>query len=184
MLPTSSGGISGISSCEYPASAPLLWPIAYVMFTESDQRRLVDTVAGAFCHEMIDCHGALLLSTKQVRAWRETAPPSDWDPVAVESTMNKRAVVDLAGHAYDERSREELMTVGRAILRVWSERIALLFGDRDVVFYLGGSESVVIRFHVRRSGVADWLNLADREFLNASKIEIYLLHDRRLARMS
>jgi hypothetical protein len=60
------------------------------------------------------------------------------DPVAVESAMNKRAVVDLAGRAYDERSREELMTVGRAILRVWSERIALLFGDRDVVFYLGG----------------------------------------------
>ena len=132
---------------------------------------------GTFCHEIVDRDGLLLLSTQQV-CEAETAPVED--PVSVESTMNKRYVADLS--RIDENARDPLMRVGRAIIYTWSERIALHFPGREVAFYLGGSESVILRFHVRRPGLTDWTNLSDRQYLAAAQIEVYILHNNSLTR--
>ncbi len=134
---------------------------------------VTDALVYSFCHEIVEVDGVLLLSTEQVLNGRGRLV--DDDLVGIESTMNKRYVADLS--RLDENARETLMTVGRAIMLVWSERIALRFPGRDVLFYLGGSESVILRFHVRRPHLTDWTDLSDREYLTASMLEVYLLHD-------
>jgi hypothetical protein len=140
---------------------------------------VTDALVRAFCHEIIDSNGLLLLSTAQTR---KEGLAVDCDPVGVESTMNKRYVTDLVGRAIDENARDVLMRLGRAIMHVWAERIALLFPGRDVVFYLGGSESVILRFHVRRTGMTDWTDLTDREYFAASNLEVYILYNGNLTR--
>jgi hypothetical protein len=140
-------------------------------------QEVADVLVHTFCHEIIDCNGLLLLSTKQARNAGKRVID---DPVGYESTMNKRYVTDLS--RIDENARDALMTIGRAVIRIWAERIALLLPGRNVVFYLGGLEDVVLRFHVRRPGICDWTDLADREFLKQSKLEAYVLQDGNLAR--
>lgn len=129
-----------------------------------------------FCHDLIDRDGMLLLSTRQVREWQVEA--GTVDPVDVESSMNKRYVSELVGDFVAGDARDELMVCGRAIIQVWAERIAVRFPERHVIFYLGGSDAVIVRFHVRRDGVHDWLDLDDRQFLLQSRIEVYELRDR------
>ena len=134
-----------------------------------------------FGHEIIDCHGMLLLSTDQVRNWELDGAPVD--AVDVEATMNKRYVAELVGDLIEADAREELMACGRSIIQIWAERIALRFPERNVIFYLGGSESVIVRFHTRRHGVDDWLDVTDRQFVLQSRLELYELRDRRVNRI-
>jgi hypothetical protein len=140
----------------------------------SKLEKVLEALLQTFCQEIVECDGLLLLSTAQVRA-------SGWDglgdPVSIEATMNKRYLSELIGDAISASSRADLMRYGRAIIQIWSERIALRFPDRVVVFYLGGSESVLVRFHARRLGVPDWADLADRAFLSASLIEVFELRN-------
>lgn len=132
----------------------------------------------ALRHDVIDREGLLLLSTNQIREWESVS--SEQDAVDVEATMNKRYVIDLVGNIVRIDDRAALMECGRTIMQVWVERIALRFPERDVRFYLGGSESVILRFHVRGPGVADWVDVTDREFLSRSSIEVYELRRQRL----
>src|SRR3954468_15860747 len=90
---------------------------------------VADALARTFCHEIIEHNGLLLLSTEQAR--NDGGHVID-DPVDYEAIMNKRYVTDLS--RLDENARDALMTVGRAIIRIWSERIALRVPGSDVVF--------------------------------------------------
>jgi hypothetical protein len=137
---------------------------------------VANALVKAFCHEIVDCDGCLLLSTHQVISERGRVID---DPVGYESTMNKRHMTDLC--RIDEDDREALMIVGRALVKVWAERIALLFPGREVVFFLGGSDSVILRFHVRRSAITDWTDVTDREYLTSCNLEVYILRDEKLA---
>ncbi len=140
------------------------------------------TLVETFSHPIIEVDEMLLLETEQARHTSSSALKSD--RVSVEATLNKRYVADLVGHAFvDDANRDELMICGRAIMHVWSECIALRFPGRVVVFYLGGRESVILRFHVRRPGVREWTDLSDREFLSQSLIEVFLLEDGKLERL-
>lgn len=134
---------------------------------------VIDAITAAFCHDIVELDGLLLLSAAKVR--RPQSATAISDAVGVESTLNKRYMTDLVGRCIQEENRDKLMAWGRAIIRVWSERIALRFPEREVAFYLGGSESTILRFHVRRPGSSDWTNLEDREFLSTSRIEVYVL---------
>ena len=142
---------------------------------------VLPTIAEAFAAEIIDVSGCLLLNSVQARTSEHSAPPSD--PVAFEATMNKRHLPDILGIRDDSETRSALVAVGRALIKTWAERIALRFPTRTVAFYLGGSDSVVIRFHERRSGHPDWINWDDRTFLRASALEIYELSAGGLARV-
>lgn len=135
-----------------------------------------------FQHDIVERGGLLLLRTQQIMEWDLESVPVE-DPVDVESTMSKRYVSELAGELIDGSSREQLMVCGRAIVQVWAERIAARFPGRNVLFYLGGEEDVIVRFHVRRPGIYDWLDLEDRPFILRSRLEVYELHDQRLERL-
>jgi hypothetical protein len=132
-------------------------------------------------YEIVKLHGMMLLETRQVLGWKGSVTGED--PIGTEATMNKRYVWDLMGGLIDVDARDDLMTFGRAIMRIWSERIALRFPDMPVLFYLGGSESVILRFHVRRSGLPDWIELSEGDFLTESKLEVYELRHGQLLRM-
>lgn len=59
----------------------------------------------------------------------------------------------------------------------------LRFPGRAVLFYLGGSESVILRFHVRREGFHDWLDVNDHELLRRSSMEVHELRDQGLQKL-
>jgi hypothetical protein len=70
----------------------------------------------AFGQDIIDCGGVLLLETNQVGSWNFDAAPED--PVAIEATMNENHVADLVGDLVAPAARDELMAVGRVLVRV------------------------------------------------------------------
>jgi hypothetical protein len=141
--------------------------------TITPTEEMVRDLRNAFSWEIVDIHGTLLLATKQVLAPEANRP--DEDPIGVESLMNKYYVRDLTGYVFDQDDRENLMPVGRALVKVWAERIALRFPGRRVLFFLGGEEAVILRFHVRREGQHDWTDIEDRRFLRKARLEVYEL---------
>jgi len=130
---------------------------------------------------ILEIEGMLLLRTEQaLRPWARQ--PNESDRVDAEATLNKRYVgdlLDLTGVSFDE-IRKELTECGRRLIQIWADRISLEFPAKVVAFYLGGSEDVVLRFHVRRDGVRDWTDLNDQEFLLSSHLQVYELRSGQL----
>jgi hypothetical protein len=143
---------------------------------------VVRDLTEAFVNDIVDINGTLLLATKQILKGDPNRRHED--PISVESVVNKYYVTHLAGDVFDEDDRDNLMPIGRALIKVWAERIAFRFPGRRVLFFLGGEESVIVRFHVRREGQHDWASLEDRKFLRKAHLEVYELDlDGRLSRL-
>jgi len=142
---------------------------------------VANAVLEAVCVEIAQNGDLLLLQSEQAAI---AGHVNNVDPVDVEATLNKRHLTDLVPGAVFENSYEKLMACGRAIIKIWSERIALHFPSHVVLFFLGGAEDVVLRFHVRRKGIADWTDLNDRDFLISNRLEIYELRGERLEKIA
>jgi len=68
--------------------------------------------------------------------------------------------------------RRFLMTLAEALVKVWSERLVRLLGERSAIFYIGGSDTVFIRFHVERPGAAPWTS-HEPAFLKKERLRVY-----------
>src|SRR3954447_13382072 len=101
------------------------------MSPRSKETEIVEAVLSAAWHEIVETNGLLLLTTSQVLRGAAMAQHHA-DPVSVEATMNKRYVSELVGCGIHQTARGKLMKCGRAIIKIWSERIALHFPDRTV----------------------------------------------------
>jgi hypothetical protein len=148
-----------------------------------DHGSLIAAVAAleAASTPIIEVEGMLLLRTKQaLRPWAHES--GEIDRVGAEATLNKRYVVDLLDltNVRCDEVREELTQCGMKLIEIWASRISLEFPSKVVVFYLGGSEDVILRFHVRRDGVRDWTDLNDRQFLLSSHLQVYELRSGKL----
>jgi len=137
-------------------------------------------LAALFCCRIIDNHGLLLLGTAQAQRGI-IDPPAD--PVGVESVLNKVHIADVIDAGDGVLRRSALMVIGRSLIKVWAERISLHYPDRKVLFYLGGGDSVILRFHTRRVEHNDWLDLTDLSFIAQSRIEVYELSEGLLNRI-
>jgi hypothetical protein len=96
------------------------------------------------------------------------------DPIGLEATVNHYHLEDhIQGPRLKPRAqRQLLMTLAEALMRVWSERLVRFLGDRAAIFYLGGADTVVIRFHVERPGTEPWTTLT-RAFMKQERLRVY-----------
>lgn len=83
-------------------------------------------------------------------------------------------VVQMPRNAVNpQEQRHALLETGRLLIQVWHERIQFLYNGVVILFYLGGSDTVSVRFHKSRSIANAWINLSDQDFLNRESIEVY-----------
>jgi hypothetical protein len=96
------------------------------------------------------------------------------DPIGLEATVNHYHLEDyIKGPRLKPRAqRQLLMTLAEALMRVWSERLLPFLGDRAAIFYLGGTDTVVIRFHVERPDTEPWTTLTPA-FMKKERLRVY-----------
>ena len=98
------------------------------------------------------------------------------DPTGLESFVNHLHIEDLTAGllGVKDADRLALLGVGRALIHVWTERMRQLPRARDILFYLGGSDTVSLRFHVFRGEKAAWVDLTNPAFIREEGFEVYL----------
>ncbi len=61
------------------------------------------------------------------------------------------------------KRRPEALRLGEQLIRVWAERIAGIAGaEVSLLYYLGGSEDVVLRFHSERANEHPWMAIGKK----------------------
>lgn len=82
------------------------------------------------------------------------------------------------------KRRPEALRLGEQLIRVWAERIAGIAGaDVSLLFYLGGSEDVVLRFHTERMNVHPWIALNKKE-ARSLKLRVFRALGGRVTRLA
>jgi len=110
---------------------------------------------------------------------------SDADLTRLEHSENHFHLADVFGIAPSkiEMFRDQLMSLGERLVKIWHDRIRATGTQAPVVFYLGGEEDVIIRFHLERS-VGPWLSsVQDHDFLVQSKVRMYRGEGRTVQRL-
>jgi hypothetical protein len=104
------------------------------------------------------------------------------DPTGLEAFVNHFHLDDLAGDsAAGPVKRKDLMRLGESLVSVWASRLAPT--EEPVVFYLGGRDGVVLRFHLVRPGAKPWIP-ADAHLLAKERLRVFELKDSTLRRVS
>lgn len=89
------------------------------------------------------------------------------DPVYLEVSNH----IHLEDEFPQRLKRRLLIAIGRQVIEVWNQRLRLLVGDTPVLFYLGGTDTVMLRFHQEHEGYIPWI--ADHEHLRRGRISLY-----------
>ena len=107
------------------------------------------------------------------------------DLTGIESFNNHFHLEDIADITFtgDELVRTKLMEVGRALIKVWAERLHIMLKGQAILFYLGGVDSVIVRFHLERTHEATWIHLSDTAFIQKERIEVYRGLDGKVIRL-
>ncbi|KAB8144385.1 hypothetical protein F8S13_05790 [Chloroflexia bacterium SDU3-3] len=89
------------------------------------------------------------------------------DPVGYEASENHFHLDYMISR---DLSRKVLMDIGKGIIFVWNERIHTMIDD-NVIFYLGGDDSIILRFHLER-GDDYWLPPHNTGLLKREKMAV------------
>jgi hypothetical protein len=137
-------------------------------------RQILANVSDAFTTPIQECGDAVLAGQPAAIERHLTDFPGD--PTALESFVNHLHIEDLTTGMLGVKGADRLalLAVGRALIHVWAERIRHLPRPRAILFYLGGLDTVGLRFHVFRDQKAAWLDLTSPEFIRGEAIEVYL----------
>lgn len=96
------------------------------------------------------------------------------DETGFESFVNHIHLEDIVQGVFDpETDREALLIIGKDIIAVWAERLKPYLNKREVIFYLGGSDSVSLRFHIARDDGRDWIDRSDEDLIHRERIEVF-----------
>jgi hypothetical protein len=96
------------------------------------------------------------------------------DPIGAEAFANHYHLEDyIEGLRLKPRAqRRLLMTLAEALVTVWSERLVRFLGGRFAIFYIGGRDTVFIRFHVERPGTKPWAS-HEPAFIKKERLRVY-----------
>jgi hypothetical protein len=96
------------------------------------------------------------------------------DPIGLEASVNHYHLEDyIKGLRLKPKAhRRLLMTLAEALVMVWSERLVRFIGERAAIFYVGGADTVVIRFHVDRPSAEPWAALTPA-FMRKERLRVY-----------
>ncbi|MEP7012500.1 MAG: hypothetical protein ABJC13_19440 [Acidobacteriota bacterium] len=102
---------------------------------------------------------------------------SDWDPndpIGLEAFVNHYHLEDYIRELGldPKKERRELNRLADALVLVWLERLTGILGERTLLFYVGGEQDVIVRFHVERPGSVPWMNL-DPAFIKKARMRIF-----------
>ena len=95
------------------------------------------------------------------------------NPIGAEAFANHYHLEDyVEGLRLEPRAqRRFLMTLAEALVKVWSERLVRLLGERSAIFYIGGKDTVLIRFHVERPGQR--LTALTPSYVKRARLRVY-----------
>lgn len=108
------------------------------------------------------------------------------DKTALEAFVNHVHLEDLVSGLRQPagNARREALRLGELLIRVWSERVAGITGsDLALLFYLGGTEDVVVRFHVERANEHPWIAISKKE-ARSLKLRVYRLRGGEVTRLA
>jgi len=137
-------------------------------------RQVLANLSEAFTTPIQEYGGAVLAGQPTIIERHLALFPGD--PTALESFVNHLHIEDLAGGflGVKDADRLVLLAIGRALIHVWAERMRQLPRAREILFFLGGADTVSLRFHVFRGEKAAWLDLTSPGFIRDEGFEVYL----------
>lgn len=137
-------------------------------------RQILANVSDAFTTPIQEYGDAVLAGQPAAIERHLTSFPGDL--TALESFVNHLHIEDLTTGmlGVKDEDRLALLAVGKALIHVWAERIRQLPRPRAVLFFLGGLDTISLRFHVFRDQKAAWLDLTSPGFIRDEAIEVYL----------
>jgi len=126
-------------------------------------RRLGDAFATEFCvigeHIVIDS-----------LAFRQHQTSFKDDPAGLEAFLNHVHIEELVSQTLPlPANYAALVEIAERLMRVWSDRMAPLLKQRQVLFYIGGVDTVSVRFHIERDGEPAWMDISDTQFLRSGE---------------
>lgn len=141
----------------------------------SQYRTLLQALSGAarlFAMPIASAGASIILGDR--KAATRTASSFQGDPTALEAFVNHVHLDDLLGGLplSTDGAREALVALGRALVEVYTERARPFLGGRELIFYLGGRDTVSLRFHVFRGSEEAWARLDDADFLEQERCEV------------
>jgi len=97
------------------------------------------------------------------------------DPTGFEAFVNHIHLEDIFSGLISPigEEREILLKIGKSIITVWGDRMAGILGERQVLFYLGGQDTVALRFHIDRNDGKSWVDISDSNFLEQEQLKIF-----------
>jgi len=133
---------------------------------------IVKKIASLFGMPIYELDGALL--TGDPKRGKRHAADFPGDPIALEAFVNHYHLSDyVGGCGLEPRAHRQMLTsLADAVVLVWSERLAKFLVNRSVLFFVGGTDDVIVRFHVEREGGAAWAPL-EPAFLRKERIRVF-----------
>lgn len=144
-------------------------------------RRALLRLSTWFAAPLLETRDGLVISEEKDVERHWIAFPGD--PTGFEAFVTHVHLEDLLASGGSLRRRDWL-AIGWDLMQVWGDRLRPRLRGRSVLFYLGGSRGVILRFHVAREGCADWLDWTDKDFLTREKLSVYRLTETDLVKLA
>ena|SRR5712691_7093640 len=143
-------------------------------FSDAKLRKAFTRLARMFAVTFSDIDGCLVIDGDEARRHRESFINDD---TGLEAFVNHVHLEDVVEQMLRPRGagRRVLMSIGEDLIKVWSERLLPILNGREVLFYLGGKDTVAIRFHVVRQGQPTWVRLDDTAFMEKEGTSVWRL---------
>jgi hypothetical protein len=144
------------------------------LISQQKLRRAFESLAAELCVDFTADEGCIVIDREEAERHRGAFLD---DPNGLEAFVNHVHVEDLLAGALRPtgRDRAALDAIGIALLRVWAERLHRSFPEQPAIFYLGGTDSVSLRFHLHRPDAAPWVALDDLTYLRNERVSVWLL---------
>jgi hypothetical protein len=145
-----------------------------VLSAQRDKLRMGLGVLAASFDIPLHCTSDAVFTRGIPLAYERAHTPID-DLTGLESDVNSFRMHDLVGGVLEDKGHERrvLRRIGRALIHVWADRLRGQAPDRSFLFYLGGRDTLILRFHTERSSIPHWTDITDLQFLRRCRIEVH-----------
>lgn len=142
--------------------------------TNTTARRALKALAETFSVRLFEIDGCVVIDEDEFHRHRQSFLR---DPTGLEAFVNHLHLEDVTGELLplEAGNRATLVQIGEQVIRVWADRLSAILKERQAMSYLGGADTVPVRFHLLRRESAAWLDLADLAFLRKERITAWLL---------